>query len=88
MRLIRSLEYYEKLERKISNHLTDLFPKGGPFQVTLLTTSNEHFTLTTGGGVGIIFCEGGQVFLPEFSEFMKPFIIRRANEANMDKSIQ
>jgi hypothetical protein len=63
------------------------FPKGGPFQVTLLTTSNEHFTLTTGGGGGYIICPGGKVYLPEFSEFMKPFIIRRANEAIMDKSI-
>jgi len=28
-----------------------------------------------------IRCPGGQVFLPEFDDFMKPFIVRRANEA-------
>jgi hypothetical protein len=58
-------------------------PKGGPFQVSLTTKSNEHFTFTVGtGGEGYVLCPGGKVFLPEFADFMKPFITRRANEAN------
>ena len=58
------------------------FPKGGPFQVTLTTKSDEHFTFTVGvGGEGYVLCEGGKVYLPEFYDFMKPFIVRRADEA-------
>lgn len=59
-------------------------PKGGPFQVNLKTKSNEHFTFTVGvGGEGYVLCSPREkVYLPEFNEFMKPFIERRANEAN------
>jgi hypothetical protein len=57
-------------------------PKGGPFQVSLTTKSYEQFTFTVGaGGEGYVLCPGGKVFLPEFTDFMKPFIARRANEA-------
>ncbi|WP_169090430.1 hypothetical protein [Paenibacillus sp. PL91] len=59
-------------------------PKGGPFQVALTTKLNEHFTFTVGtGGRGHVLCPEGKVFLPEFGDFMKPFIVRRANEAIM-----
>ncbi|MDQ6422242.1 hypothetical protein RB620_22705 [Paenibacillus sp. LHD-117] len=58
------------------------FPKGGPFQVSLTTKSYEQYTFTVGaGGEGYVLYSGGKVFLPEFTDFMKPFIIRRANEA-------
>lgn len=58
------------------------FPKGGPFQVSLTTKSNEHFTFTVGvGGERYVLCAGGKVYLPEFYDFMKPFIVRRADEA-------
>lgn len=58
------------------------FPKGGPFQVILTTKSNEHFTFTAGvGGEGYVLSPGGKVYLPEFYDFMKPFIVRRADEA-------
>lgn len=58
------------------------FPKGGPFQVILTTKSDEHFTFTVGvGGEGYVLCEEGKVYLPEFYDLMKPFIVRRADEA-------
>jgi hypothetical protein len=58
------------------------FPKGGPFQVSLTTKSNDLFCFTAGaGGEGYVLFRGGKVFLPEFHDFMKPFIVRRVNEA-------
>lgn len=59
-------------------------PKGDPFQVSLTTKSNEHFTFTVGvGGQGyVLFSPREKVYLPGFNEFMNPFIERRANEAN------
>ncbi|MET3849062.1 MULTISPECIES: hypothetical protein [Paenibacillus] len=58
-------------------------PKGGPFQVNITTKLNEYFTFTAGvGGKGYVLCSPlEKVYLPEFSEFMKPFIARRASEA-------
>lgn len=59
------------------------FPKGGPFQVTLLTNSDEQYTFTAGvGGVGYVLGLWERVYIPEFDNFMKPFIARRTNETN------
>ncbi|KRE40003.1 hypothetical protein [Paenibacillus sp. Soil522] len=42
-------------------------PKGGPFQVSLMTKSNEHFTFTVGaGGEGYVLCEGARYFCRSF----------------------
>lgn len=58
-------------------------PKRGPLSVSLTTKSNEHFTFTFGvGGKGYILCPGGKVYLPKFSDYMKPFKVRRAIEAH------
>ncbi|MEK5641436.1 MULTISPECIES: hypothetical protein [Paenibacillus] len=58
-------------------------PKGGPFQVSLTTKSNEHFAFTVGvGGQGyVLISPREKVYLPGFNEFMNPFIERRTNEA-------